>query len=119
MNKFTTNMFCALRAAERTVVDGLLVKTFQLEGSEGGAGILNLEDGTTISFANQEITIIGGYSAFRTEAEKPHSIDFIAPGDRGLAENDVRPAVPSEPETQAALPPSPPALQLRTMFRFR
>lgn len=119
MNKYTISMFCALRAAERTVVDGLLVKTFQLDGSDGGAGILNLEDGTTISFANQEITIIGGYSAFQTEAEKPHSIDFIAPGNRGLRETDVWPAGPAEPETQAASPLSAPALQPRTMFRFR
>jgi hypothetical protein len=117
MNKFTISMFCALRAAERTIVDGLLVKTFQLEGSAGGAGILNLEDGSSISFANQDVTIIGGYSAFHTEAQNPHSIDFIAPGNRGLGETDVRPAVPAGPETQ--FPSSTPelALQFRTMYR--
>ena len=69
MSKFTTNMFAALRAAERVVVDGLHVKSFQLEGAEGGSGILNLEDGTVVSFANQEITIVAScYSAFHTEA---------------------------------------------------
>lgn len=115
MNKFTTSMFCALRAAERVIVDGLLVRTFQLEGSEGGAGILNLEDGSTISFANQEITIIGGYSAFRTEAEKPHSIDFITPGSCGLSEADLQPPARSATGPQSTLQP----LQLRPTFRLR
>jgi hypothetical protein len=100
MDKFTTSMFCALRAAERVIVDGLLVRTFQLEGSEGGAGILNLEDGSMMSFANQEITVLGGYSAFHTEAEQAHSIDFMTPGDRGLSEADVRPTARPEAEPQ-------------------
>ncbi|WP_431273997.1 hypothetical protein ACQ858_18130 [Variovorax ureilyticus] len=77
MRKFKTNMFAALRAADRVIVDGLHVQTFQLEGAEGGSGVLNLEDGTAISFANQEIAIIEGYGAFHTEAPQPHSIDFI------------------------------------------
>lgn len=86
MRTFKTSMFAALRAADRVIVDGLHVKTFQLEGSEGGSGILNLEDGATISFANQELTIIEGYGAFHTEAASPHSIDFIMAGNRSLQE---------------------------------
>ncbi|MBT2326246.1 hypothetical protein J7E62_28370 [Variovorax paradoxus] len=115
MNKFTASMFCALRAAECVIVDGNLVRTFQLHGSEGGSGILNLEDGSTISFANQDIALVGGYGAFQTEAEKPHSIDFITPGGRGLSEADVRPAARSGTERQTALA----LLQLRPAFRFR
>ena len=84
MRKFTASIFAALRAADRVVVDGLHVKTFRLEGSEGGSGILNLEDGTAISFANQELTIVEGYGAFHTEAASPHSIDFIMAGGRSL-----------------------------------
>lgn len=99
MDEFITNMFSALRAADRVIVDGLHVKTFQLEGSEGGSGILNLEDGTAISFANQEITIIGGYSAFHTEAPRPHSIDFIMLGDRALENADIIDA----PRTRASM----------------
>jgi len=98
MSRFTVNMFYALRAAERVIVDGLLVRTFQLEGSEGGSGILNLEDGSAISFANQEITVITGYGAFRTESERPHSIDFVMPGNRGLSAADIR--APGQPHAQ-------------------
>jgi hypothetical protein len=113
MDKFTARMFCALRASECVIVDGLLVKTFQLEGPVGGGGILSLEDGSVISFANQELTIIGGYSAFHTEAEKAHSIDFIGRGRRGLCEADLQPPAPAINLPQAALNP----LQLRPSFR--
>ena len=115
MDKFATSMFCALRAAERVIVDGLLVRTFQLEGSEGGSGILSLEDGGMISFANQDITVLGGYSAFRTEAEQPHSIDFVARGDRGLSEADVRPTTRPAPEPQVGRD----TLLVRPVFRLR
>lgn len=115
MSKFKASMFGALRAAERVVVDGLLVRTFQLEGSEGGAGILNLEDGSAISFANQELTIINGYSAFRTEAEAPHSVDFIMPGNRGLSEVDIQAWSQTRAQTQAAVD----ATRLQPAFRLR
>ena len=112
MNKFKASMFCSLRAAECVIVDGLLVHTFQLQGAEGGAGILNLEDGSSLSFANQEITVIGGRSAFHTEAEKPHSIDSIASGDRGLSQADLPPAAPSRTEPPSAWLP----MELRPLF---
>ena len=79
----------ARRGLEHTVVDGLLIKSFSLHGGEGGSGILILEDGTEISFANQEVTVIGGYSAFHTEAENPHTIDFIMANDCAMSVTDL------------------------------
>jgi len=110
---YKTSLFRALRSAERVIVDGLLVRTFELERSGTGSGILNLEDGSTISFVNQEITIFDGYSAFGTEAEAPHWVDFIMPGNRGLREADLSMLLPPEEHLPSVILPP----RLKRVFR--
>lgn len=89
MSKFGVSLFTALATAEKVVVDGLRVQSFSLQGGMGGAGILVLQDASEISFANQEVTVVDGYSAFQTEAEKPLSIDFIMAWDRAMCKSDL------------------------------
>lgn len=101
MSKSGVSLFTALATADKVVVDGLLVQRFSLQGGAGGSGILVLEDATEISFANQEVIVVGGYSAFQTEAEKPHSIDFIMGKDRAMCASDLAIAPRADPRVHA------------------
>jgi hypothetical protein len=89
MSTFSTTLFVALRSSGQVVVDGLLVRSFQLDPPDGGSGVLTLMDDSRISFANQDISVVDGYSAFRAEAELPHTVDFVLSGNRGLSEADI------------------------------
>jgi len=91
MSTFSTTLFVALRSSKRVVVDGREVRSFQLDDPDDGTGLLTLIDNSRISFSDQDISVIDGYSAFRAEAKQPHAVDFIASGNRGLSEADVRP----------------------------
>jgi hypothetical protein len=117
IHKFSISMFCALTAAKRTVADCLAIRTFQLAGSEGGAGILILEDESSMSFANQGVTIIGGYSAFIRRPRNPTASTSSCPVT--VASGEPMFGLPYQPCQRRSFPspPSEQGLRFRTMFR--